>query len=546
MIPTYEIDDDQWDALVRDAAKVFDDVTINRGFQYYKQGRVVKLTMPEPRQIAALVEGSELYRVSANLEWLERSRCNCPVSYNCKHAFAALLKYADVHGRPVHALVNARSREMPKAAPKANSYHEAKLQAAKKASEDESALRELAARLPSAGAEEWHRYFAAATERLMQGARNAQFVDDVLAAIVRLKPSMPRRAEDMFAMHARLFVLSKLSKQPQDQSGYVYSYLAFHTHHAAEDVHQSIAKTFEEGILASAEDGESYAGQTIAYLRKEMLKETNDAKYFLQHYLGAWLYRSFAPDDERRACADELLELDRSDDGIATASAAASLAIAVARAAMLQRIDDEAARKALRQTPQAGALPSEILSYFFALPARAEQWQRLTDWLEWAAPKMNFRRNQDVRPYAEYWEIAARHLPEAEERMWDVLASRLPQSRQLYEEKLLARGRWERWMDYHLSQGSDPLEFRVTDLQPVEKNAPELLLPFYHQAIERYVLQKNRDGYKIAVRLLKRLAKLYKKLKQERRWELFLEGFASRNSRLRALQEELKKGNLLS
>ncbi|MFC5404431.1 SWIM zinc finger family protein [Cohnella soli] len=542
MIPTYEIDDDQWDALIRDVAKVFDDVTASRGFQYYKKGRVVKLTMPEPRQLAALVEGTELYRVSANLEWLERSRCNCPVSYNCKHVFAALLKYADVHGRPIHSLVNARSSMLSKAAPKASSYQEAKLQAAKKAAEDEAALQKLAARLPSGGIGEWHRYFAAATEKLMQGARNVQFVDDVLAAIVRLKPAMPQRKEELFTLHARMFVLSKLSQQPQDQSGYVYSYLAFHTHHAAENVHQAISKSFEEGILASEGQDQIDAEQTIAYLRQEMLKETNEVKYFLQHYLAAWLYRSLAPDAERRACAVELQELDLLHEG----SPSAVLAIAVARASILQRTDDEAARKVLRNTPQAGSLPAELLAYFFALPAQNEQWQRLVEWLEWAAPAVNFRRNQDVRPYIEYWEAAAQHLPEVEERMWDVLASRLPQSRQLYEEKLLARGRLQRWMDYHLSQGSDPLEFRVTDLQPLEKQAPELLLPFYHQAIERYVLQKNRDGYKIAVRLLKRLAKLYKKLKQEQRWELFLDGFVSRNSRLRALQEEIKKGNLLS
>lgn len=37
----------------------------------------------------------------------------------------------------------------------------------------------------------------------------------------------------------------------------------------------------------------------------------------------------------------------------------------------------------------------------------------------------------------------------------------------------------------------NPADFRVTDLQPLEKNAPELLLPFYHQAVERFVLEKT-------------------------------------------------------
>ncbi|MNT90218.1 hypothetical protein D3C72_2310820 [compost metagenome] len=59
------------------------------------------------------------------------------------------------------------------------------------------------------------------------------------------------------------------------------------------------------------------------------------------------------------------------------------------------------------------------------------------------------------------------------------------------------------------------------------------------------MLEKNRHSYKAAVKLMKRLAKLYKKLKREERWEEFLEVFTSRNSRLRALQEELRKGKLI-
>lgn len=130
--------------------------------------------------------------------------------------------------------------------------------------------------------------------------------------------------------------------------------------------------------------------------------------------------------------------------------------------------------------------------------------------------------------------------------MWRTLQEMLPFSRTVYEDALAAHGRWDRWIDLQMCMGRDPLSLRVTALKPVEKEAPELLLPFYHQAVERYVLQKNRDGYKAAAKLLKRLAKLYARLKKGERWALFIAAFASRNSRLRALQEELRKGDLLS
>lgn len=189
--------------------------------------------------------------------------------------------------------------------------------------------------------------------------------------------------------------------------------------------------------------------------------------------------------------------------------------------------------------------PNELLSFLQAL-FQGKEWARLIQWLVEIGPLLDNPRNNSMREYLYYWETAVEHLPEAEPQLWDTLVRMLPGSRAIYEETLHTYGKWQQWMDYQLNIGKDPLEFRVSVLQPIEKQAPEVLLPFYHQAVERYVLEKNRSSYKAAVKLLKRLAKLYKKMKQEERWELFLDTFAGRYSRLRALQEELRRGKLLS
>ncbi len=178
--------------------------------------------------------------------------------------------------------------------------------------------------------------------------------------------------------------------------------------------------------------------------------------------------------------------------------------------------------------------------------SKSGAWPRLALWLETVGPWLSSYRKGSLEPYLVYWEKTVQHLPEAEPRMWETLLRMLPYSSDIYEQSLLTHGKWQQWMDYHLSAGREPADFRVSDLQPIEKHAPELLLPFYHQAVERNVLEKNRHSYKAAVRLLKRLDKLYKKLKQEDRWELFFTAFSRRHSRLRALQEELRKGKLLS
>ncbi|RKP50014.1 hypothetical protein D7Z26_19555 [Cohnella endophytica] len=549
MDTTYQLDDNQWELLVQNAAEHFDDVTLSRGFQYYKQGRVVKLTLPAPSIVKAIVEGSELYHLELNLDYFGASRCDCPVNSHCKHQFAALLKYADLHNRPVHSLVNAKTAASMKSSSQSSAfprtYNQAKQLAAQKAVERETRLREQSKRIASMSVDEWHALFDQITEPLTQSSRNTQFVNDAMESILKYKPALPQATESFFYLHARLFVLSKLAQQPEDQSGYVYSYLAFHTHHAASDLQETIVQAImDSSELAADPQNASLVDRTLSYLRTMMLAEKNDNRYFLYHYLATWCYWRNPFDSESSLFSEELVRLTELADTLE--SAASSLTAKIAQAAMqLYLSNDEEAWTLLESARQSSELPTDALGYFFVFLARTEQWERLISWLIHSAPWLTLRRNQNLRPYADYWEMAIPHVPEAETRMWDALASLLPHSRHLYEEKMLARGEWKRWMDYHLSMDSDPMDFRVTDLQPLEKNAPELLLPFYHQAVERYVLLKNRDGYKTAVKMMKRLAKLYKKLKQEPRWELFLDAFASRHSRLRALQEELRKGKLL-
>ncbi|XID92383.1 SWIM zinc finger domain-containing protein [Paenibacillaceae bacterium WGS1546] len=546
MIPTYELNDDQWNTLVQDVAEHFGEVMINRGFQYYKRGRVVKLTIPSQRQVKALVEGSDLYQVELNLDFFTASRCECPVGSYCKHMFAAILKYADLHNRPIHPLVNAKSlvRATEKADAYQTSYNQAKQLAAQKAAMNLERIKTQAAKIPELNVEQWHAWFALAAERLMQGPRNTQFVNDALAAIYRHKPSLPGHVEAFFVLHAHFFVLSKLTKQPQDQSGYIYSYLAFHTHHAASDLQESIGQRIRQAAsLAQEPQNASRAVQTLDYLRREMLAETNENRYFLFHYFDVWSHwllpsasGAAQAKDESGRLADTAKELGPTVSSVVRLLAESGIRMFLS--------DDEEAWKLLNKADETTGIPAELLLAFLSHLEREAQWTRLADWLARIAPLINARRSGDMRAYAEFWERAARKLPEAEPRMWEALVSMLPQSKALYVEKLAESGQWERWMDFHLSMDGDPMDFRVTELAPIEKNAPELLLPFYHQAVERYVSLKNRDSYKTAVRLLKRLAKLYKKTKQEARWEAFLASFADKHSRLRALQEELRKGKL--
>ena len=104
------LDDIQWQTLIQQTAGFFSDLTIKRGFQYYKQGRVhASEPADETGVVEASVDGTETYRTKLHLRSLSDSECSCPVKDGCKHMVAVLLDYAQLQGRSIHALVNAHS-----------------------------------------------------------------------------------------------------------------------------------------------------------------------------------------------------------------------------------------------------------------------------------------------------------------------------------------------------------------------------------------------------------------------------------------------------
>lgn len=62
------MDDAQWQQLIRQVAEHFNNLTIMRGFQYYKQKRVGPLTYSEQQGISAVVQGSEEYEVTLSMQ----------------------------------------------------------------------------------------------------------------------------------------------------------------------------------------------------------------------------------------------------------------------------------------------------------------------------------------------------------------------------------------------------------------------------------------------------------------------------------------------
>lgn len=202
MQSNYIMDAAGWDKLISEVAHSFDDLTLKRGFQYYKQQRVQVFRMMEERRMMSIVEGREDYMVSIDLDHLQESTCNCPVSGMCKHMAAVLMRYAEEQDQPVHSIANAKAlvdRPMIRSA--------AAFAVPGRRGEQ---LKKLAALIPQATVQQWREYMALLVEPLAHTVRNPQYADRALAAITGGQPKLPPAAAQLFKLHAHLCVLESI------------------------------------------------------------------------------------------------------------------------------------------------------------------------------------------------------------------------------------------------------------------------------------------------------------------------------------------------
>ncbi|MGO4109092.1 SWIM zinc finger family protein [Paenibacillus sp. YAF4_2] len=561
----YMLDDDAWRRLLEGVAACFDELTIIRGFQYYKQGRVEELALRDDGvHVDARVKDNRMYDVAVDLEDLAVSECACSANRACTHMAATLMRYADLCGRPIQALANARNALKSASAGGKPDSGSGRARAGTEGVVAEAPSRAGNSAAPAAPrpvrptfteaeltelpVAKWHERFLARRGPMQLQIRTAQEAGELLTDLQAMRPVLPWALEQLFTLHALLFVLERMVKPAQADLRQSGLFLGYHTKLAVDGL-RSHARSLLEDKLALADDSSAYWDrliETADFLRVSMLTEDKTLGCFAALYASLWLgWLGPGSGGSAPLYEEELRKLQAAEGELGPALSRLPWTLAQCLL-LLYLARDAEARTLLARDGSKLMLKTEHIAPLLGVLERAEQWARLRDWLAETGPLLVGFRGEDLAPYGNYWAAVVAQLPEAEPAMWRTLQVMLPFSRTVYEDALVAHGRWDRWIDLQMCMGQDPMSFRVSALKPVEKDAPELLLPFYHQAVERYVLQKNRDGYKAAAKLLKRLAKLYARLKKIERWEQFIAAFASRNSRLRALQEELRKGGLLS
>lgn len=512
------LNDEQWLLLLNYAADSFNEVTLSRGFQTFKQQYVTSLSLADNRTVLAKVTGPEDCKVTLQLEQLEASECTCPMRTCCKHQAAVMMELADRLGYPATQIVNAKKHLLRAAA----------------ASSSDSQLQEL----PLMTVDGWYAYMNQATSLVSPGYDQGRYIDALRERLSSLmKSSAPFTESDFifFELHQRLFMLHKVVELIAQGSS--AQYFSHATYRLYDEVRVFLHR--KAPVINLTHSAERLK-QTLSCLRQRIMEEKGQEYLEFGLYTAMWNYW-IAPQLERDYwTAYELNALEQLPTGNDTPSLAAAKAFLY-----LHQSKSSEAWGALEVSGVLEKAPPVLLLPFLNLLSGSGDWVALVDWLKRTASHFYGTMTRERLLYVEHWKEAVEHVPEAEKLLWNALEEMQPHTTQVIEDTLYKRHHWKAWIEMQILLGKDPFYYRVSVLQPIEKEAPELLLPYYHQAVEHYVGLKNRRDYKAAVKLLKRLAKVYKKMKQPDRWDRYFAQFVERNSRLRALHEELKKGKLL-
>ncbi|MEK3764634.1 SWIM zinc finger family protein [Solibacillus sp. FSL K6-4121] len=110
---------------------------------------------------------------------------------------------------------------------------------------------------------------------------------------------------------------------------------------------------------------------------------------------------------------------------------------------------------------------------------------------------------------------------------------------------LLRHNRLDEWVALHQLYKSSIPYLEQCGLKDVVAHSPETALPLYHYYAMEEIQQKSRQNYKQAVRIWRAMKNASKKAGKLDYFTSYIEAVQQQFKRLRALQEEMNKSNLL-
>ncbi|WP_409973207.1 SWIM zinc finger domain-containing protein [Bacillus sp. Bva_UNVM-123] len=212
--------------------------------------------------------------------------------------------------------------------------------------------------------------------------------------------------------------------------------------------------------------------------------------------------------------------------------------------------EDETALEVLAKTDKS---MTPYMLYWIEQFTHQKDWQRMGPFIETYINRLNeyLLTSKNFYEKTNYTKLAIKAIApyceqtEKADLYEKALIETLPYCFSEYESFLFERKAFTKWLDLHGYTNMGIVTIPKERLKILEKEEPACLLPLYHHAVQDHIARKGRDNYRDAVRKMKKLRTLYKKLKRQDEWEFFLETLLEKTKRLRAFQEECQRGKLI-
>ncbi|MCY9692539.1 SWIM zinc finger family protein [Paenibacillus alginolyticus] len=520
-----KIDWEHWTERIR---SYFDKTILKRGWNYYNEGAVSEVSTEGTAVIKARVSGSSTYKVNIDLKAFTRSSCSCPYGSYCKHMAAVLFEVAEQEGFDPEELLSPS---------KAKVLTHPKFDLAPK----------QAVKLPKATdtCEEWLTYF----EKQYTNSKvyNAFSVEELYARawgqLNKLADDWEPTIRGIYDIQVVLYLMQLCDALAESKSG-MYDFFyngAYYFSKIAKQSWNQLASALRE--IDDEKAQMMYLGhlkELAVYLTIHVAKASTHS-HMNWSEVNKLLWSGLLY--EKSLVADELAKLrliaaDQNRDNDAREAAV----IGLTHFDIMSENDENAWERVI--TGVDVIEPEDWFSYLQAF-VKEEQWNRLLKWLRWLGPEVRKDASYYASDYLNFWKEVSEHV-EVEKEHREAMVTLLPASYREYSSFLLKKEEYKAWADLCLLLDLSPIHIETADLKMVEKADPSVLLPIYHYAAEECIQSKNREAYKEAIRLLKKLATAYKKLKQTPRFEVYVQQLSKQYSRYRAFQEELRKGKIIT
>lgn len=503
---------------------------VQKGLLLYRQGLVSQLKL-EHNAISAVIQDVTPVKVKLDLSLPYLSECSCPIEGICRHQMAAffqILSYSDSVSnwvddwrKPLREQQQDKMLHIQRAKDLLGSTGHAKPD------------------YPN-----WTEAFRVSFDMIMKenGDPKPYQIGELFASYTRrLKAGAPFEQEwkSLYLLVAAVITFEKMLQLSitleHDEETINRHYRYLYTD-LLEDIEELSTKLAVQSLpFAFDEFIEQLKDDTIELLRIDFAIEYDRVHLFRLLWTGLFKKKSWREDVKESFYALPVRNR--------------SVTVGLIHLHLLLR-EDEAALTLLHPCDE------EISPYFFywlKLLTSHKEWKRMEPYIIEAISRVKAHLSSYNNYYAcrEFMKLTQQAITPfcVESNRLDLyekaLFQMLPYSFHDYEFFLFDKKEYDKWLELQ-TYASFNFESISTDrIKLLQAEAPQVLLPLYHQAIQADIEGKNREHYRLAVRKLKKLRTLYKKLKRMDDWNSFLDVLLIRNKRLRAFHEECKRGKLI-